>query len=196
MILQIMFFGGLVGKLSKFCKVIETYVYKEKAWRECVCERAIALRETLHITLVWKVVMAMCSINKLCYEISTFNNIMYMYSHHSSKNHLEMVQWLIKNAKLNDDTAGYVLRWACGWVTKLINSIIESHNYISRLCMLALGNIGKGVYAWDYIFWWPLTNLECHMGADLCISLAVWWAKLETVRHNNYYYDTNSRLAY
>ena len=38
---------------------------------------------------------------------------MYMYSHHSSMNHLEVVQWLIKNTKLNDDTAGYVLRWAC-----------------------------------------------------------------------------------
>ena len=42
----------------------------------------------------------------LCSDISTFNNIMYMYCHHSNKKHLEVVQWLIKNAKLNDDTAG------------------------------------------------------------------------------------------
>ena len=41
MLLQIMFFGGLVGKLSKLltiCKAIETYLYKEKAWRESACE--------------------------------------------------------------------------------------------------------------------------------------------------------------
>ena len=29
-----------------------------------------------------------------------------MYFHHSSKNHFKVVQWLIKNAKLNDDIAG------------------------------------------------------------------------------------------
>ena len=39
---------------------------------------------------------------------------MHVYSHYSRKDHLEVVWWLIKNAKLNDDTAGYVLRWACG----------------------------------------------------------------------------------
>ena len=37
-----------------------------------------------------------------------------LHSHHSRKNRLKVVQWLIKNAKLNHDTAGYVLRWACG----------------------------------------------------------------------------------
>ena len=31
---------------------------------------------------------------------------MYMYCYHSSKKHFDVVQWLIKNAKLNDDTAG------------------------------------------------------------------------------------------
>ena len=39
---------------------------------------------------------------------------MYVYSYYFSNDHLEVVQWLIKNAKLNDDTAGYVLQWACG----------------------------------------------------------------------------------
>jgi hypothetical protein len=38
----------------------------------------------------------------------------YVYSHHSREEHLEVVQWLVKNAKLNDDTARDVLRWACG----------------------------------------------------------------------------------
>ena len=39
---------------------------------------------------------------------------MQMYSHHSRKDHHEVVLSLIKNAKLNDDNAGYVLQWACG----------------------------------------------------------------------------------
>ena len=39
---------------------------------------------------------------------------MNMYSHHSRKNQLEVVQWLIKNTKLDDDTASYVLQWAYG----------------------------------------------------------------------------------
>jgi hypothetical protein len=39
---------------------------------------------------------------------------MYVYSHHSSNGHVEVVQWLIKNTKFDDDTAGDVLRWACG----------------------------------------------------------------------------------
>ena len=38
---------------------------------------------------------------------------MCVYSLHSRGNHPEVVQWLIKNAKLNDDTADYVLQWAC-----------------------------------------------------------------------------------
>ena len=38
---------------------------------------------------------------------------MHVYSHHSRRNHLEVVLWLIKNTKVNDDTAGDVLRWAC-----------------------------------------------------------------------------------
>ena len=42
------------------------------------------------------------------------HSIMCLYSHHFSYNHLEVVQWLIKNAKLNDDTADYILRWAYG----------------------------------------------------------------------------------
>ena len=32
------------------------------------------------------------------------NSIMHVYSHHSSKNHLEVVLSLIKNAKLNDES--------------------------------------------------------------------------------------------
>ena len=38
-------------------------------------------------------------------------NISHIYSR---ENHLEIVQFVIRNAKLSDDTASYVLRWASG----------------------------------------------------------------------------------
>ena len=38
---------------------------------------------------------------------------MHVYSHRSRKDRPEVVLSLIKNAKLNDDDAGYVLQWAC-----------------------------------------------------------------------------------
>ena len=54
MILQVMFFDGLVGKLWKLLHLyIYRKLYKEKAGRECVCERARALRESCsHLPLV------------------------------------------------------------------------------------------------------------------------------------------------
>ena len=55
--------------------------------------------------LVWSLESSLSSLN-----CALLHSIMYMYSHHSSNNLLEE---LIKKTKLNDDTAGDVLRLAC-----------------------------------------------------------------------------------
>ena len=50
---------------------------------------------------------------------------------------------------------------------KLPKFIVESHNYVPLLCMLALGKTGEGAYSWDGDIYMrqPLPTDEHHVGA-------------------------------
>ena len=73
------------------------------------CCYGIPWKEQRVYYLVWSLESSLSSLN-----YSWLHSILYVYCHHSSNHHPEVVLWLIKNTKLNDDTAGYVLQWACG----------------------------------------------------------------------------------
>ena len=68
------------------------------------CCYGISWKELRVYYLVWSLESSLNSLN--CAQL---HSIMSMYSHHSSHDLFD----IIKNAKLNNDTAGGVLRWAC-----------------------------------------------------------------------------------